>query len=290
METESINPTKPGVMDALADDAAMQLWECLRAREFPADAAELANDIAQSLASTQRGLDLLEAAKLVRKIRASRERRAITYAVTSGALVVVVPDGAEGRRLYDQLAAITVRREFTILSRLKSHSMRGRGEWFFDQVTDFTASFEEIKELQRRVYAVSSYILELAERSSASHNRTDERLRHAVQLRAGALTDGVSRFPQLRVFTKQAVIDQRQGRDPAPGVLGAREREIAKLLQEGLSRADVAGRLGISVQTVGSHCKRIFEKLGIRRVIELNRFDFATSRAPIARRRSRRNP
>lgn len=46
--------------------------------------------------------------------------------------------------------------------------------------------------------------------------------------------------------------------------LTAREREIAALLQEGLSNKQIASRLGITISTVKNHLQRIYEKLGVR--------------------------
>jgi DNA-binding CsgD family transcriptional regulator len=69
---------------------------------------------------------------------------------------------------------------------------------------------------------------------------------------------------------------------PAPGgensaVIGIadgltqREREVALLVAEGLRSREVAERLGIASQTVKSHLKTIFDKLGVRNRVELAR-------------------
>ena len=51
-----------------------------------------------------------------------------------------------------------------------------------------------------------------------------------------------------------------QGRDGGDS-LTAREREILQLLADGMSNADVAGRLFISQETVKSHVRHILVKL-----------------------------
>jgi DNA-binding CsgD family transcriptional regulator len=47
------------------------------------------------------------------------------------------------------------------------------------------------------------------------------------------------------------------------------EREITKLVGEGLRNADIARRLFISPRTVQSHLTRVFMKLGVRSRTEL---------------------
>jgi len=68
---------------------------------------------------------------------------------------------------------------------------------------------------------------------------------------------------------------------PAPGEplpqqaaadgLTHREREVALLVADGLRSREVAERLGIASQTVKSHLKTIFDKLGVRNRVELAR-------------------
>jgi DNA-binding CsgD family transcriptional regulator len=57
---------------------------------------------------------------------------------------------------------------------------------------------------------------------------------------------------------------------PADG-LTQREREVAYLVADGLRSREVAERLGIASQTVKSHLKTIFDKLGVRNRVELAR-------------------
>ncbi len=52
-------------------------------------------------------------------------------------------------------------------------------------------------------------------------------------------------------------------------LLTKREREIAILLSEGLSCPAIAKKLFLSLQTVKTHCKNIYRKLGVNSRYEL---------------------
>lgn len=57
-----------------------------------------------------------------------------------------------------------------------------------------------------------------------------------------------------------------------PPRLGRREREVLRLIAEGLRSAGIAGQLHISVATVEVHRRNIMRKLGLRTVAELTRY------------------
>ncbi len=56
--------------------------------------------------------------------------------------------------------------------------------------------------------------------------------------------------------------DSRQG-PTLSDALTARERQVADLVQEGLSNPEIGARLALSPVTVGSHLSRIYRKLGV---------------------------
>jgi DNA-binding NarL/FixJ family response regulator len=65
---------------------------------------------------------------------------------------------------------------------------------------------------------------------------------------------------------------RRHGPLTPTGLLTARESEIAKLVAEGHSSAEIAELLVISVKTVERHRANIYEKLRIRDRVELTRY------------------
>lgn len=56
---------------------------------------------------------------------------------------------------------------------------------------------------------------------------------------------------------------------PGPDVLTAREAEVMELLRSGRSNAEIAHTLNVSVETVRTHARRIYRKLGVKTRREL---------------------
>lgn len=52
-------------------------------------------------------------------------------------------------------------------------------------------------------------------------------------------------------------------------VLSQRQRELAQLVVEGLSNAEIAARLGLQLQTVKNRLSELYERTGVRNRVEL---------------------
>jgi DNA-binding NarL/FixJ family response regulator len=64
-------------------------------------------------------------------------------------------------------------------------------------------------------------------------------------------------------FIRELGVKGRTGPRDA-GVLSRREKEVLRLVAEGLSNAEIAARLFISTKTAGNHVSNILTKLGLR--------------------------
>lgn len=84
---------------------------------------------------------------------------------------------------------------------------------------------------------------------------------------------GAARWQELataqraRLVTRSAV-----GRSEA---LTAAEQRVAELVASGHSNVEIAAIMYVSVKTVESNLTRIYRKLGLRRRVDLARYDFA---------------
>jgi DNA-binding CsgD family transcriptional regulator len=98
---------------------------------------------------------------------------------------------------------------------------------------------------------------------------------HGERLRIEVTAVGKGRT-QLHLWREPILEPLQLGPEPTPTPspadgLTQREREVALLVADGLRSREVAERLGIASQTVKSHLKTIFDKLGVRNRVELAR-------------------
>ena len=70
----------------------------------------------------------------------------------------------------------------------------------------------------------------------------------------------------MHVLPRSAAADADQGEEigiPAPDLLTPREADVLELLQEGMTNAQIAHSLSIGIETVRTHARNIYAKLGI---------------------------
>jgi DNA-binding NarL/FixJ family response regulator len=67
---------------------------------------------------------------------------------------------------------------------------------------------------------------------------------------------------------------------PAPDLLTPREADVLELLQQGMTNAQIAHELSIGVETVRTHARNIYAKLGIATRRDLARISRPRSHAP----------
>ena len=79
--------------------------------------------------------------------------------------------------------------------------------------------------------------------------------------------------PQITGFLLESWIAPQTLEAPSVyELLGAREREVLKLLAEGKTSKEIGARLGLALKTVESHRRRISAKVGLHSVAELTKY------------------
>ncbi len=88
---------------------------------------------------------------------------------------------------------------------------------------------------------------------------------------------GMHVLPRSAAATAGQEEEEQQFGIPAPELLTPREADVLELLQEGLSNKQIAQELSIGIETVRTHTRNIYAKLGISTRRDLARF----SRGPV---------
>lgn len=125
---------------------------------------------------------------------------------------------------------------------------------------------------QRRPYWAALARLDLAECLAG----TDPTAGRAQAEQALEVLDGLG---GRRAADRARLLLRRLGAQPRParrrvaggGLLSARELEVARMFAEGLTTAEVAGRLVLSPHTVTAHLRRIYDRLEVRSRASLTR-------------------
>ncbi len=87
---------------------------------------------------------------------------------------------------------------------------------------------------------------------------------HAAEGTAGCLACGLAKEAAVRGRSRRESIALNSGSVQGYYALTEREREILHKLNSGMSRGEIAVSFGISQNTVKSHLKNIYSKLGVR--------------------------
>ncbi len=99
-----------------------------------------------------------------------------------------------------------------------------------------------------------------------AHERTLEAIRARLDREnlAAAWAEGRSMTPEQAVAAlEQPGVEPAAPSSPYPAGLTAREVEVLSLVAEGLTDAQVAEKLFISLRTVNAHLRSIYAKLGV---------------------------
>jgi LuxR family maltose regulon positive regulatory protein len=204
----------------------------------------------------------------------SRSPNVIVLMIALGRLALIAADRGDWRACGAQIeAAFDVIRangfeEYWICS--SAHIARGRLLHHNRQPTEAQAELERAVSLAQRgaglvelAYALTSLAelrVELGDRRAAR-----ELVIEARDLLANAPDPGtlVPRLLEQSEAALRLVLDLSGPRPVVTDELTAREQTVLRLLPTGLSAREIGDELGISRDTVKTHTKRIYQKLGV---------------------------
>jgi DNA-binding CsgD family transcriptional regulator/DNA-binding MarR family transcriptional regulator len=277
MKSKPVELRQPGLLDAIKDLEAMGLWECLRRARSPVTASELAKRTARTLPAVHAALDLLSRAGLVETKKARGRRRTVAYTVAVRELSVVIDASDPAQRRVVNEVATYINRELSdsLFKARKPIGSTGPDTWHFHHCSPMTLDADDLTELKRRIARVEEFVRLLGDKHAGESAPHLQRCNHGMVIRIEPLGEHVLPQPHVEFVSTNTVKERGTIRGVAHDSLTARERQVARALRDGQSRAEVARRLAISPLTVGSLCKRIFRKLGIRRAAQLHSFELS---------------
>jgi len=273
MNFPDLHAGSPGLIDALCDIEAMAVWELLRSARAGRSAEEVAGLASLSLTRTRLILEQLITLRLVESRPAGRGRRLTTYRVTVPELRIS-HEGMPPEMIGKMLARWSESRVEYFNRALKDGiSTGGPAPSGFCGSGAMHLTAEERGRLKSLIHQIGVLLRSAARRDpppdSSSDSEANQGL-YAVLIRMPKLhtmplpTPAISFAPGFAGTTDGVKRIDR-------GTLAPREREVAEALAGGMSRPEIAQRLGLSPHTVATLSKRIDKKLGIRNRTELVR-------------------
>lgn len=272
MKSQSLSISAPGLVHVLRDIRTMQRWEILRRSQRGHTVAQLAFESRSSLAEAQEALDRLEAVGLVAKQRMNARTKQIRYRAAMERLVISFDKSVElDRDLMREVEHGMREYSRSVIDGCDSiRRSNEKGRVSVHGVTSVVLTVEDacaVRDAFRGAYAL---LVEAERRARQSEDSVEKRGYHlGFEMRELNQPE----LPMAEVFmVEQTVFDEHRELlcNAASMVLSPRELEVARALEAGKSRPQIARELGLSEHTVVTLSKRIYKKLGVHNRTELS--------------------
>ncbi len=261
-----------GVLDLMRDYEALRTWELIRGARSPVTIAELSTARKLEARVLHRHVDLLVHHGLVQAVRARKPRRTVGYRVAVDRIVLAFDDGNPDSVARAKRSAESVGEEFArCVARWADPEFHPKAGFRFRlrSMQHFTA--EDFAEIRRLMLPLVEFLSTPrpgpARPARASRTRNHE-LRYcnqAISIVLDPLVGELLPLPHVWMTPRSKLASAGTGKPERSGIpaLAPREREVALALAEGLTRAHIAERMGVSVHTVSTLARRAYRKLGV---------------------------
>jgi DNA-binding CsgD family transcriptional regulator len=272
---QPLDPHHPGLADLLAEPFNRTVWELFRRQARAATLEEIAGLSNAPRERVAGSVARLHALGLVKPAFEPGTRRRTAFRITRERLVVVYnrDDHAQVR------AAAEIRTHVANHGRGVLESARAHAALHADEATEVHRSMhlrhEEFIELRRRIQSVADFV----ESIEAKAGQRPHLCNYHMALEVRPLKELVLPTASLHVIDGGAhrSTESKAARPTSLSptgrlrtkVLSAREREVGQLLADGRSCPEISSELSLSVNTVRTITKRLYQKLGVRRRAEL---------------------
>jgi DNA-binding CsgD family transcriptional regulator len=252
-------------METIANPIASGVFEVVRRRRKGATRREIEVDARLEPEVVVQITDALTEARLLIR-QPAKSGRPTSFTVAAREILIVADPcrddhvrlvrehfSASTRHIVDELNAST---RFDVALAPRQHRIDCRMALDLDET--------EMIELKRQFRVLIAYIEGVRSSRGKQATRRHRHCDHVLQIQVSPTTRPLLPTPAIRVTSPESLQAARDGQQSRLAELAPREREVAALVGAGVTRKQIATRLGISVNTVATLVRRAYRKLGVR--------------------------
>lgn len=186
--------------------------------------------------------------------------RAVIESIPGVTVVAEAGDGAEG------LEAVRAHRPDCLITDVTMKGMNG-----LELTEKVRAEFPDVRVIVLSMYSSEEYVMRALNAGASAYLLKDAATAE-MQLALEAAARGET---YLSPGASQRLVERATGKGPGVGpldALTARQREVLRLIAEGVHTKEIAYRLRLSPKTVESHRTQIMDRLAIHDIPGLVRF------------------
>lgn len=176
--------------------------------------------------------------------------------------IQVVGQAADGRQAVAQVAAVA---PDVVLMDISMPVMNG-----LEATVEIRRHFPNVRILVLSQYESKEYVLPLLRAGAAGYIAKRARASELVDAIRAVYYEGAFLQPNIARAVVEGVTNGSHA-EPQP-ILSEREKQVVRLVADGLSSREIADELGLSAKTVDTHRANIMEKLGIHSSAELVKY------------------
>ena len=270
--TKILDYSDDGVLDLMRDSAARKTWEFVRSMGRTTTIEEISSNTGLNPKAVHEHIDLLLQHELIKMVRARKPRNTIGYRSLVDQLVIsfdehdesvtqeLVAFAEENREEYDASVAQHADQDFHPKVGFRFHMREAM------HLTE-----DEFAELKRRMLSVVSFLTMPRNRKTLSNDDAgdsgiqnrfcNQGIKIELTPLKGDLLPKASMIMSPRSQLWQW--DNKNVHSGGMSTLSPREREVVMGLADGLSRAQIADRMKVSLNTVSTLTQRAYKKIGV---------------------------
>ena len=284
--TKILDYSDDGVLELMRDSDACRTWEFIRGMGRTTTIEEISAATGLKTKTLHEHVDLLLQHELIKMVRARKPRKSIGYRSVVDQLVISFDEHDES--VTQELIAFSeeTRKEYDAnVKQNADHNFHPKVGFRFHLRETVHLTEDEFTELKRRMLSVVSFLTmprnrKMQTNADAGGVKIENRVcNQAIKIELTPLTGDLLPKPSLIMSPRSQLWqwDNRKIHSGGMSTLSPREREVVTALADGLSRAQIADRMEVSVNTVSTLTRRAYRKIGV------------TSQAQLAARLSARD-